>query len=583
MNDPLPGILDSTSPSSYRYTNTLPPESAMLDELLKESDIQQLFQSFSRLLNVALAIVDLKGNVLLGSPWQRICTRFHRAHPSTCARCIDSDTTLATRLDQGKDYALYECENGLLDCASPVIIDGRHIANVFVGQFLTRPPDQDWFRRQAEQFGFDVADYLAALSDVPVIDPARVPVLLDQLALMTRVVTKLGVDRKHAYENQTRHTIILNTIPQAVFWKDREGRYLGCNAAFAQMVAIAKPDDIIGKTDFELPWPREEAEAYRAADQAVMSANRPRLHIEEPLQQADGLRITIDTCKIPLTDVSNAVCGIVGICNDITERKRAEDEIRRLNATLEQRIEQRTAQLKASNRELEAFSYSVSHDLRAPLRGIDGWSLALIEDYGPQLDAGARRMLERVRGEAQRMGQLIDDLIELARVSRREMRAEQVDLTKLGLAVARRLKEQHPDRSIEIEVEPQLSAIGDERFLEIVLTNLLSNAVKFTGPCEKARIAVGRCQRDGETVFFVRDNGVGFDAAYAQRMFGVFQRLHSATAFPGSGIGLAIVERLIHRHGGRVWAEGEVNAGATIYFSVAGGGAAMPERPAAGR
>jgi PAS domain S-box-containing protein len=555
----------------------------MLDELLKESDIQQLFQSFSRLLNVALAIVDLKGNVLLGSPWQRICTRFHRAHPSTCARCIDSDTTLATRLDQGKDYALYECENGLLDCASPVIIDGRHIANVFVGQFLTRPPDQDWFRRQAEQFGFDVADYLAALSDVPVIDPARVPVLLDQLALMTRVVTKLGVDRKHAYENQTRHTIILNTIPQAVFWKDREGRYLGCNAAFAQMVAIAKPDDIIGKTDFELPWPREEAEAYRAADQAVMSANRPRLHIEEPLQQADGLRITIDTCKIPLTDVSNAVCGIVGICNDITERKRAEDEIRRLNATLEQRIEQRTAQLKASNRELEAFSYSVSHDLRAPLRGIDGWSLALIEDYGPQLDAGARRMLERVRGEAQRMGQLIDDLIELARVSRREMRAEQVDLTKLGLAVARRLKEQHPDRSIEIEVEPQLSAIGDERFLEIVLTNLLSNAVKFTGPCEKARIAVGRCQRDGETVFFVRDNGVGFDAAYAQRMFGVFQRLHSATAFPGSGIGLAIVERLIHRHGGRVWAEGEVNAGATIYFSVAGGGAAMPERPAAGR
>ena len=253
---------------------------------------------------------------------------------------------------------------------------------------------------------------------------------------------------------------------------------------------------------------------------------------------------------------------------DITERKRAEEEVRRLNVELEQRVRSRTAALEAANRELEAFAHSVSHDLRAPLRGIDGWSLALLEDCGERLDAQGHKYLERVRSEAQRMGGLIDDLLHLSRVGRTELVPSTVDLTCLAATIVARLKEEHPDRSIEFIVAPQLKCTGDARLLEIALTNLLANAVKFTGPRSPARIEFGQTTAEGGPAFFVRDNGVGFDMAYAGMLFAPFQRLHKSSEFPGSGIGLATVQRVIHRHGGRIWADARVGEGATLYFTL---------------
>ncbi len=255
---------------------------------------------------------------------------------------------------------------------------------------------------------------------------------------------------------------------------------------------------------------------------------------------------------------------------DVTERKRAEEEVRLLNVELEQRVRARTAALEAANREMEAFAHSVSHDLRAPLRGIDGWSLALLEDSGECLDAKGRKYLERVRSEAQRMGRLIDDLLHLSRVSRAELVPRTVDLTSLAETIIARLKEAHPGRSIEFIVAPQLKCTGDARLLEIALTNLLENAVKFTGPCTAARVEFGKTEFEGNRAFFVRDNGVGFDMAYAGMLFAPFQRLHKTSEFPGSGIGLATVQRVIHRHGGRIWAEARVGAGATLYFTLGG-------------
>jgi PAS domain S-box-containing protein len=253
---------------------------------------------------------------------------------------------------------------------------------------------------------------------------------------------------------------------------------------------------------------------------------------------------------------------------DVTERKRAEEEVRLLNVELEERVRSRTAALEAANRELEAFAHSVSHDLRAPLRGIDGWSLALLEDYGERLDAQGHKYLDRVRSEAQRMGRLIDDLLHLSRVGRAELLPRSVDLSSLAETIAARLKESHPDRFIEFIVAPQLKCTGDARLLEIALTNLLDNAVKFTGTCSVARVEFGWTEHEGKPAFFVRDNGVGFDMAYAGMLFGPFQRLHKASEFPGSGIGLATVQRVIHRHGGRIWAEAQVGAGATLYFTL---------------
>ena len=267
-------------------------------------------------------------------------------------------------------------------------------------------------------------------------------------------------------------------------------------------------------------------------------------------------------------DDSGKPLRLVGANIDITERKLAELEVSRLNAELEQRVRQRTLELEASNRELEAFAYSVSHDLRAPLRGIDGWSLALLEDYSASLDDNGRHYLNRVRTETQRMGNLIDDLLQLSRASRGEMKLDQVDITALANRVVDRLRDALPQRRMEFVIEPGLVGFGDARLLEIAVTNLIGNAVKFTGAQNPALIEFGKVDKEGEMAFYVRDNGAGFDMAYAGNLFGAFQRLHKATEYPGTGIGLATVQRIVRRHGGRVWAEARVNRGATFCFTL---------------
>jgi PAS domain S-box-containing protein len=249
---------------------------------------------------------------------------------------------------------------------------------------------------------------------------------------------------------------------------------------------------------------------------------------------------------------------------DVTERKQAEETIVQLNAELSARA----AQLEATNKELESFAYSVSHDLRAPLRGMDGFSQALLEDYAGQIDATGQDYLRRIRAGAQRMGQLIDDLLNLSRVTRSEMVAELVDLTALAHKVITELRSQQAGRAVEWEVSDPLTAHGDPRLLHLVLEKLLANALKFTGNCKDARIEFGQAAQGAEQVFFVRDNGAGFDMAYANRLFGAFQRLHSPLEFPGTGIGLATAQRIIHRHGGRVWAEAQPGKGATFSFTL---------------
>jgi PAS domain S-box-containing protein len=251
---------------------------------------------------------------------------------------------------------------------------------------------------------------------------------------------------------------------------------------------------------------------------------------------------------------------------DVTERNRAEEEIKQLNVTLEQRVHDRTIQLEASNKELEAFSYSVSHDLRSPLRGIDGWSQALQEDCGSQLDAQAKQYLDRVRGEAQYMTQLIDDLLNLSRISRSELKKTTVDLSELVQSIANRISERQKEQTIVFEIQPGLTASCDKRLLEVALTNLLENASKFSSTRPIARIAFGRIQMDGQWAYFIKDNGVGFDMAYTQNLFGAFQRMHSQAEFLGTGIGLATVRRIIQRHGGIVWADARLDEGATFYF-----------------
>ncbi|HEX7002563.1 MAG TPA: PAS domain S-box protein [Trueperaceae bacterium] len=263
------------------------------------------------------------------------------------------------------------------------------------------------------------------------------------------------------------------------------------------------------------------------------------------------------------------------------ERRRAQLELKELNTELEQRVALRTAQLEKSTEELESFVYSVSHDLRAPLRGIDGFSQLLLDDYAARLGPSANDYLLRIRRAAGRMGNLIDDLLDLSRIAKSEVKRERVDLSELAAGLMRELSERHPERSVQAVIQPGLVATGDPQLLEIVMENLLSNSWKFTVHKEQPRIEFGAERREGENVFFVRDNGAGFDMAFAAKLFRPFQRLHSPNQFEGTGIGLTTVKRIIERHDGEIWAKGEVDGGAVFYFTLGRAGTPEPTEGAA--
>jgi PAS domain S-box-containing protein len=278
----------------------------------------------------------------------------------------------------------------------------------------------------------------------------------------------------------------------------------------------------------------------------------------------------VDTTIVPFHDETGKLRQYVAIRADITDRKRAEEEILRLNSELEAHVAERTAELEAANRELEAFSYSVSHDLRAPLRAVNGFAEIVLEEFGAQLPEEARNYLERVRKGGQRMGELIDDLLGFARLSRQPLARQAVDMGRLVREVVIELNPLGTGRRIETRISDLPAGEGDPALVKQIWTNLLSNAVKYTRQCPEALVEVGCEHSNGAAVYFVRDNGVGFDMQYASKLFGVFQRLHRAEEFEGTGVGLAIVQRIVHRHGGRVWANAKPGEGATFYFTLKG-------------
>ncbi len=306
-----------------------------------------------------------------------------------------------------------------------------------------------------------------------------------------------------------------------------------------------------------------------AAFGRLVTAGEP-YDLELGLIRGDGQRIWVRTSGRPVIE-DGRVVRVGGNIVDITDRRKAEEEIRKLNAELEQRVADRTAELERVNRELETFAYSVSHDLRAPLRAVSGFSQALLEDYAEKLGEEGRHDLERVSAGALRMGSLIDAVLELSRLSRRRLVRVHVDLSALAREVVDELRTGEPDRRVEVEIQDGLRAEADRDLVRIVLENLLANAFKFTSKTADARIRFGTAEQDAVAVYFVADNGAGFDMAHSEWLFLPFHRLHRDDEFPGEGIGLATVVRTVRKHGGVIWAQGAVNEGATFYFSLTPG------------
>ena len=398
-------------------------------------------------------------------------------------------------------------------------------------------------------------------------------------------------ERKRAAETALLLSSIVECSNDAIISKDLDGLITSWNKGAERIYGYSSAE-IVGRP-IGLLVPRDHADEWQEIMEYIRLGQQIE-HMETERIRKDGQRIFVSVTISPIRDAGHRITGASTIARDITERKRAEKEIQTMNRELEQRVAERTAEWQTANRELEAFAYSVSHDLRAPLRAIDGFSRILLEEFGPGLPDQAQHYLQVARSNAIQMGNLIDALLSFSRLSRKPLSKQAVDLAALARQALKGLRADREGRTVEIDIGDLPPCEGDPQLLMQVMTNLLSNAHKYTRTRERARIEIsalsaGELKREkpdlpvpellehDSMVYFVRDNGVGFDMRYRDKLFGVFQRLHRAEDFEGTGVGLATVQRIVLRHGGQIWADAEVDRGAAFYFTIGSGQTARPE------
>jgi PAS domain S-box-containing protein len=415
----------------------------------------------------------------------------------------------------------------------------------------------------------------------------------------------------HVAEAKRLQATALDAAANAIVITDRDGIVKWANSAYGRLTGFT-PAEALGKNPRILKSGKHSQTFYKELWDTILGGRI--WHGELINKRKDGTLYTEEQTITPVRDEHGEISHFISIKQDVTQRKRTEEELKALteglekrvaarskelvasrNAALnmmqdaeearkeavqaaaalrkhrehlEERVAERTAELEAANKELEAFAYSVSHDLRGPLRAIDGFSQILLEECTDRLDAEGQRLLQVVRDNTNLMGQLIEDILELSRVGRSAIEPARIDMREAVAAAVRQAQQQHADHELPIKVHDLPAAVGDERLIRQVWTNLLTNAVKFTANRESPVIEVRGVADNSEHVYSVTDNGTGFDMQYAGKLFNLFQRLHTREEFEGTGVGLAIVKRIVERHGGRVWAEGKIDEGATFYFTM---------------
>jgi PAS domain S-box-containing protein len=518
-----------------------------------------------------------RGYVITGT--ERFLDSFREAHLSVEAALASLDALVADnpvqeerlaelrlRVRDELDYfgnVVHMAQQGDREGARRAIASGRGIDKMSavrarIGEMLE--VEEDLLQRRSAK-----AEQGAATTRTVVVAGAILSLALLALAYIAlrHEILRRAASEAAAHDSSVFLDRMFEAVPHILYVKTvGEFRYLRINRAHEAMFEIPR-EQVIGRRDDELFAP-EQAAGIAAEDQATLAGSGVNEYdVDQLVSAKHGVR-TLHKKKVIITDSRGEPMYLLGVAEDVTEHKAAQREIARLNVALERRARE----LEITNKELESFTYSVSHDLRAPLRAINGFALMLGEDYEDKLDDEGRRLLGVIRSNAQRMGALIDDLLAFSRIGRATLNRVDVDMNALVATVLREISEPADVDMPTCDVGPLPAASGDPALLKQVWTNLVSNAVKYSSKNQAPRVQVAGERIDGECVYRVVDNGAGFDMRYADKLFGVFQRLHRAEEFPGTGVGLAIVQRIVVRHGGRVWAEGKVNEGATFGFAL---------------
>ena len=792
-----------------------------LEDLIDIQQFQELQNKLNEIYAFPSAIIDLEGKILTATAWQDICTKFHRVNPESEKECIKSDQYIRDHLDEAAPAVIYRCPHGLVDTATPIIINGKHLANFFTGQFFFEKPDPGFFKARAQKYQFEEKLYLEAVSKVPVWTKDNLTKYLTVIKTFTDLLAEVGQQRltqietqKQIQQDQLRYRALLDSSMDGYWEADMTGTILMVNDTLCRMLgykeaeligkpiaeieAIEDPDNIlfhidkvrsrgwdrfetkhrtkngeiidveisvqylphlggrtycflrditqrefdrkriisseekfskafknapvlltislqatgefidvndkflevsgfsreevIGKTSTEIGWVKQEERTrlvdslitsrriadyemnfyckngtvvscsynaelitienqvyifsmaldqtrrklmeeslleseyfFRASQRAgnigsyktdfrkgfwessevldeifgidrdycrsiqgwldivhpddremmnrylaeeVIGKRQPFSKAYRIIRKSDGETRWLNGMGKVTFDTDDNVISLTGTIQDITERKLADEEIRTLNKDLDQKIKDRTAELTEAVKEMEAFSYSVSHDLRSPLRALNGFSHLLNEDYGSLLDEQGKRMLNMIAENATSMGNLIDDLLHFSRLNRQEVKPVRIQMKEMAERVFEEIATHTSSSGIDFFLKELPEARGDEVMIRQVWVNLIGNAVKFSAKKAHPVIEIGCMQTKTVNTYYIKDNGAGFDMQFYSKLFGVFQRLHGPREFEGTGIGLSFVERIIKRHGGRVWAEGKVDEGATFYFSL---------------